>query len=221
MNSKLKRNSKQRTHFTREELLGILQCAKDESQRDFTIFLVLYKHCMRSQEVCNLTLGCIRPSITKMEELHIERLKGSLVTDQAITNHVGIPLLDEKRALREWLAIRPTDGGDQLFNTQKGVLRRETVSRLFLYYCQKASAKRVDDARAKGVANPETKAIPESSMFVHNLRHSRMQHQVGKMDLYCLKSLAGHRAISSTMVYLTPDQRYTMAEAQRVDMANF
>jgi integrase len=215
--TKARRNSnprqrKQRNHFTREELLDILQTAKDKSQRDYTMFLILYKHCMRSAEICDLTLSCVRPSVTRPQELHIERRKGSLTTDQAINDCAGIPLLSEKKAIHEWLAVRPPDGSDFLFNSQKGQLSRETVSRLFLHYCQKTSEKRIAAGQAP---------IADSTMFVHNLRHSRLNHLVGKTDLYNLKSLAGHRAITSTMVYLTPDQRQAVSEAHRVDMATF
>src|SRR5271170_1965930 len=150
----------QRTHLTRDELLAVLQAAKDESLRDYALLLVTYKHALRSQEVCNLTLEDILPTVSKMQELHIERLKGSMTTDQEITDHVGVPLMSEKKALREWLAKRPNDGSNFLFNSQKGgKLARETVSRLFTKYCEIASNKRVADATAKGMPNPESQAI--------------------------------------------------------------
>jgi integrase len=62
----------------------------------------------------------------------VERLKGSLRTTQAVTEHRGEPLLNELKALREWLRQRPDDGSDYLFTSQKGGrLDRSQFFRLF------------------------------------------------------------------------------------------
>jgi len=62
----------------------------------------------------------------------VERLKGSLRTTQAVTEHRGEPLLNEQKALREWLRERPDDGSDFLFVSQKGGrLDRTQFFRLF------------------------------------------------------------------------------------------
>ena len=50
----------------------------------------------------------------------IKRLKGSLKTVQPLYAHRGQPLLDEVAALRAWLKVRPADGSDYLFVSQKG-----------------------------------------------------------------------------------------------------
>jgi hypothetical protein len=50
----------------------------------------------------------------------VERLKGSLRTTQALTEYRGEPLLNEQKALREWLCQRRDDGSDSLFVLQKG-----------------------------------------------------------------------------------------------------
>ena len=84
---------------------------------------------MRASEVCNLRLDDLD---MKNGSVVVQRLKGSLRTTQALTEHRGEPLLDELRSLREWLRQRPDDGSDFLFNSQKGgCLDRSQFFRLF------------------------------------------------------------------------------------------
>ena len=69
---------------------------------------------------------------SKNGSIVVERLKGSLRTTQAVTEHRGEPLLNEHRALREWRQQRRDDGSDFLFISQKGGrLDRSQFFRLF------------------------------------------------------------------------------------------
>ena len=68
-------------------------------------------------QVCNLRLDDVD---MKNGSIVVERLKGSLRTTQALTEHRGEPLLNELKALREWMRQRRSDGSDYLFNSQKG-----------------------------------------------------------------------------------------------------
>ena len=76
-----------------------------------------YKHGLRASEVCNLRIGDVD---LKNGSVVVERLKGSLRTTQAVAGHRGQPLLDELKALREWMRERRDDGSDFLFSSQKG-----------------------------------------------------------------------------------------------------
>src|SRR5215218_2737829 len=104
-------------HLDPPEVLKVLKVAKATSARSFAMILLAYKHGLRASEVCNLRLDDID---LKNGNIIVERLKGSLRTTQAITGHRGEPLLDELKALRDWLRERRHDGSDFLFTSQKG-----------------------------------------------------------------------------------------------------
>jgi integrase len=103
--------------LTEDELLLVLRTAKAKSIRDWAMILTTYSHGLRAAETCRLKVADLdlRSSV-----LSIHRLKGSLFTIQELVRHRGIPLLDEVKALKVWLAVRPTDCGDALFTSQKG-----------------------------------------------------------------------------------------------------
>jgi integrase len=91
--------------LTEDELLLVLRTAKTKSIRDWSMILTTYSHGLRAAETCRL-------KVTDLDMrggvLSIQRLKGSLFTIQELERHRGIPLLDEVKALKEWLAVRPT-----------------------------------------------------------------------------------------------------------------
>jgi type 1 fimbriae regulatory protein FimB len=116
-------------HLEPAEVLSVLRAAKVKGAREWAMIVVAYKHGMRASEVCNLRLDDID---MKNGAIVVERLKGSLRTTQAVTEHRGEPLLNELKALREWLRQRPDDGSDYLFTSQKGGrLDRSQFFRLF------------------------------------------------------------------------------------------
>jgi hypothetical protein len=116
---------KQRPHRTRtkmaflstDEVLAVLKAARERSSRDWAMILLAYRHGLRASEVCNLKLS---DADTKNFALTIERLKGSLKTVQPLSEHRGIPLLDEVKAIKSWLSARVEDGSGYLFLSQKG-----------------------------------------------------------------------------------------------------
>ena len=99
------------------ELLSVLRAAKARGAREWGMIVLAYKHGLRASEVCNIRLDDVD---LKNGSITVERLKGSLRTVQAMTEHRGEPLLNELKALREWLRERPDDGSDFLFVSQKG-----------------------------------------------------------------------------------------------------
>src|ERR1017187_527951 len=82
------------------EVLSVLRAAKVKGQREWAMIVTAYKHGMRASEVCNLRVDDLD---LKNGSIVVQRLKGSLRTTQAVTEHRGEPLLNELRALREWL----------------------------------------------------------------------------------------------------------------------
>jgi type 1 fimbriae regulatory protein FimB len=87
-------------HLEPAEVLSLLRAARAKGPREWAMILVAYKHGMRASEVCNLRLDDID---LKNGSIVVQRLKGSLRTTQAVTEHRGEPLLNELKALREWL----------------------------------------------------------------------------------------------------------------------
>jgi type 1 fimbriae regulatory protein FimB len=169
-------------HLEPAEVLSVLRAAKAKGHREWAMILLAYKHGMRASEVCNLRVHDID---LKNGSIVVERLKGSLRTTQAVTEHRGEPLLNEHRALREWLRERPNDGSEYLFTSQKGGrLDRSQFFRLF-----------------KAVATEA--GLPPEKRHPHALKHSLASHLVSaNVNLALIKQQLGHKSIGSTMRYV-------------------
>ena len=171
------------THLDPSEVLSVLRVAKAKGVREWAMILLAYKHGLRASEVCDLRVGDID---LKDGNIAIARLKGSLRTLQALTEHKGEPLLNELKALRQWLRVRRDDGSDYLFTSQKGGrLDRSQFFRLF-------------QAIAADAGMPAEKQHP------HALKHSLATHLVAaNVNLALIKQQLGHKSIGSTMKYVT------------------
>jgi type 1 fimbriae regulatory protein FimB len=201
--------ARQRPHQTRtkmaflstDEILAVLKAARERASRDWTMILLAYRHGLRASEVCNLRTTDVD---LKRQALTIRRLKGSLETVQPLYPHRGVPLLDEPGALRAWLRDREDDGSDFLFVSQKGGrLHRSQFFRVF-------------QAIAADAGLPIEKRHP------HILKHSLASHLVaGNVNLALVKQALGHRAISSTMVYVSTSDRQAAQAAAGALMALF
>jgi integrase/recombinase XerD len=169
-----------RQALTPEELLKVLQAAKDHLTRDWALLLTIYQHGLRASEAANLCLHDI-----KDDHLDIRRVKGSRHTIQTIFRHPGQPLLDESRALIAWKKARPQDGSDALFTSRKGGhLTREQVYRIFRQHA-------------------ETAGLPKSKRFVHVLKHTLATHLVdADVNLSKVQAALGHASLSSTQAYV-------------------
>ena len=169
-------------NLTPEETLAALRAAKERGVRDWAMILLAYRHGLRASEVCGLRLADVD---LKNGAVTIQRLKGSLKTTQPLYTHRGQPLLDEVAALRAWLKVRPADGSDYLFVSQKGGrLDRTQFFRIF-----------------QAVA--EAAGLPAEKRHPHCLKHSLASHLVaGNVNLALVKQALGHRSISSTMIYV-------------------
>lgn len=179
-------------HLEPHEVLAVLRAAKANGPREWAMILLAYKHGMRTSEVCNLRLDDID---LKNGSIIVARLKNSLRTTQALTEHRGEPLLNELKALREWLRQRRDDGSDFLFTSQKGGrLDRSQFFRLFR-------------------ATASAAGLPPAKQHPHVLKHSIASHLVAaNMNLALVKQQLGHKSISSTIRYVTmTDQQASKA----------
>jgi type 1 fimbriae regulatory protein FimB len=187
-----KNRSQSMIHLEPVEVLSVLRAAKAKGAREWAMIVVAYKHGMRASEICNLRLNDLD---MKNGSIAVERLKGSLRTTQAVTEHRGEPLLNEIKALRDWLRKRKDDGSDYLFTSQKGGrLDRSQVFRLF-----------------KAIANEA--GLPLEKQHPHALKHSIASHLVSaNVNLALVKQQLGHKSIGSTMRYVTTtDQQASKA----------
>jgi type 1 fimbriae regulatory protein FimB len=181
-------------HLEPAEVLSVLRAAKAKGHREWAMIVVAYKHGMRASEVCNLRVDNLD---LKNGSIVVDRLKGSLRTTQAVTEHRGEPLLNEHRALREWLRERPADGSVYLFTSQKGGrLDRSQFFRLFRAIAGEAG-------------------LPAEKRHPHALKHSLASHLVSaNVNLALVKQQLGHKSIGSTMRYVTTsDQQASKATA--------
>jgi integrase len=166
--------------LTPEELLAVFKMARKRRTRDWCMILMAYRHGLRSAEVCGLKLAEV-----KSGSVCVQRLQGSLKTTQRLQRHLGVPLLDEVLALREWLRVRPLDASDALFTSQKGgALDPSQFFRIF-------------QATAKAAGLPPHKRHPRV------LRRSLASHLLtSKVNVALVSKALGHRSINSTLQYV-------------------
>ena len=186
LNARVIRNGSM-VHLEPREVLSVLKVAKARSARSWAMILLAYKHGLRASEVCNLRLDDID---LKNGSITVERLKGSLRTTQAVTGHRGEPLLDELKALREWMRERRNDGSDFLFTSQKGGrLHRSQFFRVFRSVAADAG-------------------LSAEKQHPHVLKHSIATHLVAaNVNLALVKTQLGHKSINSTMKYISTTDR--------------
>jgi type 1 fimbriae regulatory protein FimB len=180
------------SYLSADELLKVLRVARDKSPRervvkkhslrDWCMILLSYRHGLRASEVCGLRL---RDVDMKASSITVARLKGSLKTQQPLYPHKGQPLLDEVKALKAYLAVRPQTGSDALFVSGKGShIDRSAWNRIF-----------------KAIA--EEAELPPEKCHCHVLKHSLANHLVrGNVNLALVKQSLGHASIASTIEYL-------------------
>lgn len=191
------------TFLTPDEILRVLRVAKESSARDHCAILLAYKHGLRASEVCGLKLEHLD---LKNRQIEANRLKGSLRTVQSLAEHKGDnrSLFDEIVVLKRWLGERVEDGSQCLFLSQKG----GAVSRKQFY----ASFRTI--ALAAGIS-PE-KCHP------HSLKHSRATNLIAaKVGLMEVKTLLGHKSISSTIQYIAVSDQQAAEAARRADAELF
>jgi type 1 fimbriae regulatory protein FimE len=167
--------------LTTEQVKSILTAARESSTRDWCMFLLTFRHALRSQEARTLRLEDID---LVAETIAVNRCKGSKSGVQSLDRHKGEPVLDEVIALRGWLKEREEDGSKVLFPSAKGgVMTRMQFLRLFKSYAALAG-------------------VPAELAHPHILRHSLCSTMAAQhADVYAIQQRAGHKNISNTMIY--------------------
>lgn len=184
-----------------KDVLNILRIARESSTRDWCMFLLTFRHALRSQEARQLRVSDID---TEVQTIAIARVKGSRSGVQALDRHKGEPLLDEIAALRAWFKERDEDGSQILFLSQKGgSMTRMQFLRLFKKY-----------ARAAGVS--------AKLDHPHALRHALCSTMASEhADIYAIQQRAGHKNISNTMIYTHVSDRAASESCQAALMTAF
>jgi integrase len=155
------------------------------------MILTAFSHGLRASEVCQLTTKDLADG-----HLTIKRLKGSNATTHQLVPHRGVPLLDEVKAIKEWLSERPNDAGNALFTSNKGGCMSSTQ----FYRIFRAIA--------------EECGLPAHKQHPHVLKHTTCTMLVrSDMNVAKIQAFVGHKAIASTMKYVTVSDAEASAEA--------
>jgi integrase/recombinase XerD len=172
------------------ELLKVLEYARQQGERSHAMFLLGYAHALRATEIASLTVEDVRNG-----RIRCNRGKGSQHTTEELREHAN-PLLNEKLVLAAWLKARGDgDGSVFLFTSRKGSrLTRQQVYRLFRHCVELAG-------------------IEVEKLGPHLLKHSYASHLIRNgADLAFVQKALGHAHISSTTRYT----HVTTSEAQSV-----
>jgi type 1 fimbriae regulatory protein FimB len=156
------------------------QAGASQEHSGWTLILLTYAHGMRASETAALQLSDVDIAASRVT---INRAKGSRKTVQTLSPNSN-RLLNERRALSEWLAMRPTQLGPALFPSRKG----GTLSRIQVYRLIRSYAELAGLSKAKRGA--------------HSLKHSLGQHMVdARQDITRVQAALGHSSITSTAHY--------------------
>lgn len=150
-------------YLTRQQVLALLKAARKESERDFLMILLAYRHGLRASEVCGLTTRNFAD-----EFITIRRLKGSLKTTHPLFESEN-SLLNEKRAVAEWLKNIPK--GARLFP-----ITRQHFHRLFQGYCKQAGI-------PSPLAHPHVAKHSIAMELVHKVGIEELRQFIGHKSL--------------------------------------
>jgi integrase len=172
-----------------------LKAAKVYGPREYSMFLFALAHGARVQEIANLRITDID---FRNEQIHIARVKGSLDSTQNLLKVKGNPLFNEAAAFKEWLAIRPADADNFVFNSQKACqMHRVSVAKLFRAIATEAG-------------------LPEGLRHPHVLKHSCAMNMVAKgVDAFMIRQQLGHKSFDSTLAYVHPSDAQASAAASK------
>ncbi|HPG00217.1 MAG TPA: site-specific integrase [Kiritimatiellia bacterium] len=167
--------------LTHNELRALLDKAKKQSARDYCMILLAYRHGLRANELCNITVENVDP---EAGNIRCVRGKGSVSNWQQLAR-------DEVKAIGAWLRKRRKTASPFLFLSRKGTaVSRSQFFRVF-----------------KGLA--EEAGLPESKRHPHVLKHSLGTHLANSgVPIQVIQQRLGHRNIQNTMVYLTISSGY-------------
>lgn len=172
------------SYMSGEQLERFLGTAKGFGPREYAMFLFGYAHGARISEICNLRMSDID---FRNEQIHIARVKGSIQSTQAMLKMKGTPLFNEAAAFKEWLAVRPADADNFVFNSQKATkLHRVSAAKLFRAIAKKAG-------------------LPDTLQHPHVLKHTAAMTMVqAGANAFLIRQQLGHRSFDSTLAYVNP-----------------
>lgn len=182
--------------LNRTELLSLLAAARESSPRDWCLLVLMYHHGLRASEAG----GLLRSAVNENDwTIAVTRLKHSNKTLQSILPN-GTKLLDARKALTEWLAVRPQNA--YLFPNPQGA----PLSRISVYQLFKKHAR--------------TAGLPEHKSSPHALKHTLGQalHDSGH-GIEIVAACLGHARIDSSRRYF--DITYSAANQARQAAINF
>ncbi len=158
-------------YLTPDELKRLLSVI--ERKRDKALFLLAYRHGLRSAEVGMLQTGDID---YKKLRIRINRLKGSNPSDNILQP-------DEARLLKAYLKERNSDS-PYVFTSNRGLpIAPRTLRHLMKDYGEWAN-------------------LPAHKRHFHVLKHSIATHLISAgADILFIKEWLGHANIQNTMIY--------------------
>ena len=175
----------------RRQVSALLRAAKRgrHPRRDSALITLIIETGLRISEVANLRLGDLTIN-GRSGEVRIVGAKG--MKTRRVPLNAGA-----RRALREWLEVRPADG-ENVFTSQKG-------GRLSKSAMQRIISNLARDAGLENVS-------------AHTLRHTFATNYLEQThDLIGLSRLLGHTNLNTTAIYAQP----SMADlAERVEKAS-
>ena len=167
-------------HLSREQVIGLLNCARAGRERDWVLFLVSFWHGLRASEAVALT-----PAHFADGYLDIQRLKGSLHTIQPLVDH-PLEILNESAAVQNWLRRH-----QEAYSGDGRARRLFPISRVQFYRLVRRYG------RAAG--------IPRHLCHPHVLKHSIAMQSIHEAGIENVRQYLGHKSISSTGAYLEVD----------------
>jgi site-specific recombinase XerD len=167
----------------------IRQAERDGSKRNLAILQLLRHTGIRVGELCQLRLS----------DITISERKGSLtVRSGKGSKHRVVPLnLDARKAISDYLTVRPTVPDDLLFISQRGEgLKVRAVEDVVKKY-----------ARLAGL-----------ELSPHTLRHTFARSALDSgTDLVAVATLLGHQRLETTAIYTKPSARDLEKAVERLE----
>jgi site-specific recombinase XerD len=163
---------------------------QDGSKRNLAILATLRHTGLRVGELCALRLSDVVLS---------ERRGTATVRSGKGNKHRVVPLnVDVRKAIREYLDVRPKVADDHLFIGQRGEpLRPQGVELLVKQYAQQAGLEDVTP---------------------HVLRHSFARQALDSgTDLVTVATLLGHQRLETTAIYTKPSERDLAKAVERLE----
>jgi site-specific recombinase XerD len=176
--------------LTEQEILKMVQVAKDESRADYLLILLLFEETLRKSEVCNLNLDDI-----DHEAMEI-KLRDTKSGDKLITMTSRVSQAIKNYVLYERKTASPTE--QALLIT--------------------AFQKRAGDHYVRNhVKKCAVKAGIHRRVYPHMLRASSITYMLNKqINPKTVQNHARHKHLSQTMIYNRPTQQQMKRDIERI-----